>query len=269
MLALFIFLTATFGYICLLVIFTVLTKNDYLINLRFSVKKYYLLMGWVPFSFLVLTLFLDSRYLVFFFVCGAAGIIGETVVSMIWSRVFDQSIWTYHHLSRINGYTSALNFLPWATGAFIFLITARLLETMSFKIFNVDYSPYGVSGLAFVSGIILAVLLVVWHTKHTGDEKQFTMGRFLIFCVPIVTTALALCVFCDLKFLILLLAFAVIGNITEYIYGKIINLLFGQCLWTYTYLKIDSGHSSFVNLPLWALGGLYFYLISISLGLVA
>jgi hypothetical protein len=45
------------------------------------------------------------------------------------------------------------------------------------------------------------------------------------------------------------------------------SLFFEEPLWRYRHLRIDDGHTSFVTLPLWALGGLYFHLIGGLVGL--
>ena len=64
-----------------------------------------------------------------------------------------------------------------------------------------------------------------------------------------------------------MLAFALVGFLTEYAYGRSMAVFFERSLWTYNHWQIDGGHTSFVTLPLWALGGLYFHFISASLGL--
>ena len=79
--------------------------------------------------------------------------------------------------------------------------------------------------------------------------------------------ALALTALCGPRYGLLMLAFSPLGFITEYAYGRIMSLFFEEPLWRYQHLRIDHGHTSFVTLPLWALGGLYFYLVAGLIGL--
>ena len=62
-------------------------------------------------------------------------------------------------------------------------------------------------------------------------------------------------------------AFAVVGFLTEYGYGRSMSTFFERGLWTYNHWQIDEGHTSFVTFPLWALGGLYFHFIAACLGM--
>ena len=61
--------------------------------------------------------------------------------------------------------------------------------------------------------------------------------------------------------------FAIVGSTTEYGYGRSMSHLFAKGLWSYNHGKIDDGHTSYVTLPLWALGGLYFHFLAACLGL--
>ena len=68
-------------------------------------------------------------------------------------------------------------------------------------------------------------------------------------------------------FALLMAACSLVGSVTEYGYGRSMSLFFRDGLWTYNHLEIDGGHTSYVTLPLWALGGLYFHFIAAALGL--
>jgi hypothetical protein len=72
---------------------------------------------------------------------------------------------------------------------------------------------------------------------------------------------------CGVRYPLLMLAFSLVGFVTEYAYGRGMSVMFERGLWTYNHWRIDEGHTSFVTLPLWALGGLYFYFIAGALGL--
>src|SRR3954464_10818275 len=61
----------------------------------FTWRRFYLLMGWAPLTFVTLALTVDVRYLAYFVVAGVAGIAGELLLSVIWRTFFREPIWTY------------------------------------------------------------------------------------------------------------------------------------------------------------------------------
>lgn len=239
------------------------TKPASIFNLEFSNKKYYTLMGWGPLGFLALGVALDPRYLGFFLVAAAAGVIGELIVSVAWRSFFAIPIWTYSYGSILRGYTSTINAIPWAVGGLIFLETGRILFPS-----EGDAAPLArpvlVSAAAVTVGWIVAWVLRHWTSAR---ERRFSKLALGVFCLPIVSAAVALAVCCDLYYPLRMLWFALVGTATEYIYGRTMSFCFERGLWTYNHWKIDHGHSSFVTFPLWALGGLYFHFIGRCLGL--
>jgi hypothetical protein len=242
-----------------------LGKVDWLVVPRFSHSKFYVLMGWAPLTYVALAVILDPRYFALFVAAGLLGIAGELAVAWLWRTFFRVPIWTYSYNSVLAGHTSTLNFLPWAIGALLLHTTARLVGALAGT--DVDAAvarPMLVATLAFSIGAIVA-----WPLRRFTRARalDFSKPAFAVFCLPIATVALALGVFCDPAWLAVMLALAVVGFLTEYGYGRSMSLFFEQGLWTYNHWKIDSGHTSFVTLPLWALGGLYFHFIAVCLGL--
>ncbi len=235
--------------------------NTHPLPTPFSLTKFYALMGWAPLTFLSLGLVVSPRYLAFFFLAGTAGIIGELLVSLLWRSYFDEPIWIYSYGAKVRGDTSTLNFLPWAVGALLFHLTSKVL--------GADESlaelqrPMLVATLAVAGGVLLGFPL---RMLTSARQRQFSRGGFAVFCLPIATTAVALGVTCGPWWPAAMAAFAVVGFYTEYSYGRGMSLFFARGLWTYQRWPIDEGHSSFVTFPLWALGGLYFYFISATLG---
>ena len=236
-------------------------RSTLLFDPHFSLKKFYLLMGWAPLAFVVLALLVDARYLLLFVVAGVAGIVGELLVSVLWRSFFREPIWTYSYRSVLSGYTSTLNFLPWAVGALLFHETSRLLGGVGS---GAPFVPMAISAVALGIGL-LASFALRGYTK--ARAREFSKPAFFVFCLPIVTTAVALSVFASSKYALLMAAFAVVGFLTEYGYGRSMSTFFERGLWTYNHWQIDEGHTSFVTFPLWALGGLYFHFIAACLGM--
>ena len=258
-----VFVVAANAYILALMAAGALLGGSLWADQRFSLRKYYLLMGWAPVAFGALALMVDPRYLVLFVAAGVAGVLGELLVSLLWRTFFHQPIWTYNHRSVLGGFTSTINFLPWAVGALCFHVTGRLV-TWGSHAAAPTLLPVVVSSAAFVIGCAVA-----WPGRVTTSarEGRFTPRAFALFCLPIALTALALSLFCGPRYLLLMLVFAPVGFFTEYVYGRLMSLFFDPALWAYNHWRIDGGHTSFVTFPLWSLGGLYFWFISSWIGL--
>ena len=230
---------------------------------RFSLRKFYALMGWVPLCFALLGAFSGPRYLAFFLAASCAGIAGELLVSLAYHRFLGSPVWTYSYGARSSGYTSTLNVLPWAFGGLLFQqlgLVANLAWPTAVPVREVIV----VSAVALGSGCVL-----LWPLRRVTAAAggKFSIAAFAVFCAPIGVVVLAVSVLCGPRFGLLMLACSPLGFFTEYAYGRIMSLFFEEPLWRYQHLRIDHGHTSFVTLPLWALGGLYFYLVAGMIGL--
>ncbi|MBE7485607.1 MAG: hypothetical protein HS104_37260 [Polyangiaceae bacterium] len=259
---LLLFGTASNVYSFVLVVLA-LRHGDWLTDQRFSLTKFYVLMGWVPLAFVSLALLISPRYLALFVAAGLLGIVGELIVSVVWRRFFAEPIWTYSYRSVLAGYTSTLNFLPWAVGALLFCETRRVLGGAPPAGLALD-RPLWVCAAALAAGV-----LVAWPLSRltSARERRFTKRAFAVFCIPIAFTGAGLAALVSPHYLLLMAAFALVGFLTEYTYGRGMSLFFERGLWTYNHWKIDHGHTSFVTFPLWALGGLYFHFIAGFVGL--
>jgi hypothetical protein len=258
--ALFVFSIVCNAYTALILLWAIIKRDPRLFEPRFTLPKFYVLMGWAPAAFVALALLVNVRYLALFVAAGCLGVVGELIVSALWRGFFDRPIWTYSHRAALGGATSSLNFLPWAVGALLFQMAGGLMGGGG----NQLLKPMAVSAVAFVVG-----LAVAWpaRRKTSPAGRRFTRSAFALFCLPIATTALALGALCGPEYILRMTIFAPLGFVTEYAYGRTMALFFDRGLWTYNHWPIDGGHSSFVTFPLWALGGLYFQFIAACLGL--
>lgn len=236
-------------------------RSDWLVSSGFSLRKFYVLMGWAPLTFVALAALLDARYLALFVVAGFAGILGELVVSVLWRQFFERPIWTYSYRSVVAGYTSTLNFLPWAVGALLLHSSGRMVMDLSHTGF---LRPMLIGGATFGAAWLVVWL---WRIRSSAGRRSFDKRAFAVFCLPIALCALALGIDCSPAYPLAMAVFSLVGFLTEYSYGRGMSLFFERGLWTYNHWKIDGGHTSFVTFPLWALGGLYFHLIARALGL--
>lgn len=239
----------------LTVLAAVIRRRDAIANQPFTWRRFYVLMGWAPATYLALGALSDWRYLVMFVACGGAGVVGELLVSIAWRHFFGAPIWTYSHGAFAAGFSSTLNFLPWAIGAFLFHSVGLQLRAHTFA----PDLPYAV-------GVTLAALAlgcgVSWPALLASRRRTLSPHRFTLFCIPILCVAVALAVRVDWRFVPLMLAFSLVGFVTEYAYGRTMSAFFRRSLWRYNPWPLDHGHTSPVTLPLWALGGLFFHFIT-------
>jgi hypothetical protein len=230
----------------------------------FSLRRFYLLMGWVPLTFVVLAATVNPRFLTFFVVAAIAGVAGELLVSAAWRWFFGQPIWRYNHRAVLRGATSTLNVLPWALGAALFVVAGRLVQPTPAGVAEL-WQVAGLASASIAAGAITALVarLVVWRGRAPG----VTRGAFAVFCLPVLLTLGVLTAQGHPDHALMMLVFGPLGFGTEYAYGRTMAFFFDRGLWTYEPWPIDEGHSSFVTLPLWMLGGLYFQLIGAALEL--
>lgn len=231
-------------------------KRDAWQGAPFSWLRFYVLMGWAPLTYAALAVFVDWRYLVMFVACGVAGVAGELIVSVVWRVFFGPPIWTYSHGAFAAGFSSTLNFLPWAVGAFVFHVIAIHLGATSML------DRGGLARAVVTSIAALAVGACVCWPWIIRARGTFTKRRFAVFCLPILLTMIALVASVDWRFAPLMLLFAVGGFVTEYGYGRMMSVFFARSLWRYNPWPLDHGHASPVSIPLWALGGLFFFFIT-------
>ena len=116
-----------------------------------------------------------------------------------------------------------------------------------------------------VSRITVRDVLTFPHAS--ARRGRLSVPAFVVFCLPIASTAIALGFLVDGRYPILMVCFGLVGFATEYGYGRGMRLFFDRGLWTYNHWRIDGGHTSYVTLPLWAIGGLFFHLLARALGL--
>ena len=95
--------------------------------LKYSLKNYYLLMAPVFVIIFVFLLFSDYLLAIFFVISGLAGIVGETIFSVVWDLFSKRKFWIYLKNPIANRYSSWLNFIPWSLGAWLYLHFSRIL----------------------------------------------------------------------------------------------------------------------------------------------
>ena len=145
---------------------------------RFSLRKFYGLMGWVPLCFALLGVFSGARYVALFFAASCAGIAGELLVSLAYHRFLGGAVWTYSYGARSSGYTSTLNVLPWAFGGLLFQqlgLVAGLAWPTTVPVGEV---------VAVSAGALGVGCLALWPLRRftAAAQGRFSITAFALFC---------------------------------------------------------------------------------------
>ncbi|MDD5146399.1 MAG: hypothetical protein PHN39_01480 [Candidatus Pacebacteria bacterium] len=77
---------------------------------------------------LVLVYFKGAMILLYFFLCGIIGSLGELFLGVFCKKILGQQLWFYTKLPLLGGHTSLLNFPFWAGGGMLFFLLAQLFN---------------------------------------------------------------------------------------------------------------------------------------------
>ena len=227
---------------------------------RFSVWHYYILM--LP---LLAGLIISSwqaksvKPLILFIIFALAGVIGEALTDLWWQKFYVRGLWIYNVETVFRRFTSWLNFLPWALGGLLYLNVANRI--VGDRIFP---SILPIAMTLLVASVLLQIFL--FNLLKPSASFKFHQARWfnlIVIYLPIVFTVGILARIFGPIIYELALWFAVVGTIAEYLFGKACHIFISKKLWDYTYWSVDSGHFTLLSIPLFCIGGFYFWIISI------
>jgi hypothetical protein len=231
-------------------------------HFRFSIFNYYVMMSAFVIA-VIINSYKDASWtpLIYFGVFALAGVVGETLVSMWWRIYFAKRFWVYTVETVDHGFTSWLNFIPWAVGGTLYIAA---LERFFIDPFDEKYAS-----LWAIAGALVCILFVLQFglnrlLRHSSRHyRKVTTLNLFLFYWPIVAFIVVLAwlygpVIYEITFL-----FAFVATTAEYFFGKATEFFISKKLWTYTYLSIDRGHFTLLSVPLFALGGFYFWSIAL------
>jgi hypothetical protein len=227
----------------------------------FSRRNYYLFVSLFVIPVLVRVIEQHSVIpIVQFALFGVAGVIGETLVSVWWHAFFGQRLWVYAVDTVFHKYTSTLNFIPWGVGGFLY--SSVVYRTSEFVQLPPAFSVALVATAALVAGVVIQLLLFAVFRPRGGKFRETTIATVSFVMLPVGLVLGALCVTFGLPALVLVIVFAFVATAAEYLFGKATQLLISKKMWTYTYFAYDGGHFTPLAIPLFALGGFYFWFVA-------
>ncbi len=116
-----------------------------------------------------------------------------------------------------------------------------------------------------VVGILLEDFAIKFYrrfTKRKYKTNHFALGRYLFFLAfPLISILLVLPNGKEF-FMNVFIVFAVVGTALEWLLGYFYHVMVGQRLWTYHRFPLYGNYTSVLSLPLWGIGGVFFWLIA-------
>ncbi len=227
--------------------------------MKISISKYYLRII-LPIILLVIILsFFENNFLflIYFLLFGILGMVGETLFSWLWDIFYPKRFWDYKVQTLFKNYTSYLNLIPWGLGGFVywfcFIKLSDGLITLSSG--NVEF--------LYVSAIFLAIQLLTISIRLIFKKKRFEFKKvnilnIIYFYIPFIVSLVYLTVLIDVRYLSVVLTTGVIVFLFEYSFGKVCHWTLGSRLWVYNYCASDKGHITFLSIPAFIQGGIYF-----------
>ncbi len=216
------------------------------------VFKYSILNTYLFLSVFAVAAFLGAlnsggvSYFIWFLIVGFVGMAAEATYSYIWRLYFKKNNWTYTELPIFNAFTSWYNFIPWSVGLMIFL---RVLTQLAGYFALNDFIYVALLHLFLAAGIT-AFQAVFGYIQKRKDEEfnlSFSFGTFVLFSMPLIVPVVLISIFFGLEYLIYALVCGFLAFVLEYLYGKVMDLLFGRQFWTYSYATLDGNHTSPTN----------------------
>jgi hypothetical protein len=116
--------------------------------------------------------------------------------------------------------------------------------------------------------LFIAYYLITWvfglvFTYFYGRKtKEWRWSEYFLVAISPLLATLVLVYFKGIMVLFYFLLCGIIGSLGELFLGLFCEKVLGQKLWFYTKLPLLGGHTSLLNFPFWAGGGMLFFLLA-------
>ena len=231
--------------VSLLLSFVLLVKRIVNRYLPYKIQFVYIfqLIFVIP-LFVASVLVQDFSYVLPFFIVGFIGMAAEAFYDFYWHQFNNKPLWEYTLGAIFNKYTSSVNFVAWSTSAVVFIGIVYFFDSLmkqdQFIVFA-DYSLYFI--LTFT--LIFAFLARIYKSKKADS---ITFVKYLIIVLPILLGFIFSCSLTSWIYLVYVFCFGIIAFVSEYLYGKILEYVFGKKFWIYNYATIDNDSTSPFNI---------------------
>ena len=231
---------------------------------EFSVTRYVVFMITLSIPFLLFIIFTRNyELLLYFFLAGFFGVIGEVLLSLWWRNFFWKGFWDYKYAAILRGDTSLLNFPAWSIGSLLVFFTFNLFRDFT-EISLIDLSNTDLLLDFILSMVLYAIIgfvfsIILGRLILKKDFRGKILLRYFLFASGILIFILLIVLKFGLPWLYIFVIWGLVCFVTEYLFGKGSVIFIGKKLWLYTYLTIDDDHTTLLNIIPFALGGFYFF----------
>lgn len=114
-----------------------------------------------------------------------------------------------------------------------------------------------------IGGLIIESVFSQFHYfvyKKNFKEYHFKFSRYLFYLLFPILAIIFSFIYTGSTAIYIFIVFSLIGTALEWLAGFAYHMIVGQRLWTYHRFSIG-GYTSFLSLPLWGLGGVFFWLL--------
>lgn len=105
-------------------------------------------------------------------------------------------------------------------------------------------------------------LVLIFAFCYGRKTKKWRWSEYFFVAIAPLAGALSVAYFEGLKVLAYFFICGIVGSIGELILGLFCEKVLGRKLWFYTKLPLLGGHTSLLNFPFWAGGGMLFFLLA-------
>lgn len=187
------------------------------------------------------------------------GPVGEVAGSWLWKLYFKNRYYYYTVDTLYRGFTSTLNFLPWALGGWLYVKIFFLVFQSNNEITTVGFP--GVLTVAAVSFVGFACLVSLKKLFPQFFDYGFSLVKFFLIVSPFLVGVLLAAGIFGYQVVWLAFYFGIVGASAEYIFGKILHSFIGKKPWVYQYMSYDEGHYSLLNPLVYSIYGFLFLLV--------
>lgn len=236
-------------------------------NKNFSETKYYILISGLLVFPLVWGL-ADSSFLpvAVFIIFGLAGMFGEILFSEWWRSFYEQPFYRYAEDKIVYGYSSTLNFIPWAFGGLLVLGILHAVDNywpvLNFSFAGSELYTFFVSWFfaGFALQFMARAVLQYFH-PYSFKFKKISALNYLLFCLPFILAVMASGIVFGYHIIFIALIFGIVIAMLEYLFGKVLQFMLGRRLWVYLLLSFDDGHFTPLAIIPFSMVGFYFWMI--------
>lgn len=164
---------------------------------------------------------------------GLWGMVGETIVSKIWLVFIKKPVYMCLKGPMFGGATSYYNFIPWGvSGIFFFVAVVDAKYGTSLPLVEHRQNIFFAFILSMLSFFVLYFARVFTVKSFSIQFEEPNLKNSIYVNLIVVLPGIYLA-YKDLMYIQEAAIFAVVGTLSDYLYGRMVRFIFGENLWEY------------------------------------